>query len=61
MDWIKCTERLPDLDDKGLSETVLVVGPNKFILQNFMEHGRWALKMKITHWQPLPELPEDYK
>ena len=60
MKWIKVTDRLPEIDNTGRSETVLVVGPNKLILQNFMEDGRWALNMKVTYWRPLPELPEEY-
>lgn len=60
MEWIKVADRLPELDNSGRSETVLVVGPNKLILQNFMKDGRWALNMEVTHWQPLPELPEEY-
>lgn len=60
MEWIKCIDRLPELYAKGRSEVVLVVGKQKLILQNFMEDGKWALNMKVTHWQPLPELPEEY-
>lgn len=50
MKWIKCTDRLPELDAKGRSKVVLAVGKQKLILQNFMEDGKWALNMKVTHW-----------
>lgn len=57
--WIKCAERMPELDDDGYSEMVLAVGPKKVILQNFTVDGKWQLPMKVTHWMPLPELPEE--
>lgn len=57
--WIKVTDRLPELDDDGHSEMVLVVGPKKIILQNFTIEDEWQLPMKVTHWMPLPELPEE--
>ena len=56
--WIKCTERMPELDDDGHSEMVLVVGPQKIIYQNFLVDNEWVLPMEVTHWMPLPELPE---
>ncbi len=57
--WIKCTERMPELDDDGHSEMVLVVGPKKIIQQNFLIDNEWVLPMEVTHWMPLPELPEE--
>lgn len=57
--WIKVTDRMPELDDDGHSEMVLVVGPKKIILQNFTIEDEWQLPMKVTHWMPLPELPEE--
>lgn len=58
--WIKCTERMPELDDDGVSEVVLVVGTKKVVLQNFAVDDKWKLPMEVTHWMPLPELPEEY-
>ena len=57
--WIKVTDRMPELDDDGHSEMVLVVGPKKIIFQNFTIEDEWQLPMKVTHWMPLPELPEE--
>ena len=57
--WIKVTDHMPELNDKGQSEIVLAVGPKKVILQNFTIHNEWQFPMKITHWMPLPELPKD--
>lgn len=51
---------MPELNDKGQSEIVLAVGPKKVIFQNFTVDGKWKLPMEVTHWMPLPELPEEY-
>lgn len=58
--WIKVTDCMPELDDDGHSEMALVVGPKKIILQNFTIEDEWQLPMGITHWMPLPKLPEEY-
>lgn len=47
------------IDEDGVSEVVLVVGPKKVVLQNFTVDDKWKLPMKVTHWMPLPELPEE--
>lgn len=57
--WIKCTERMPELNDDGYSETVVVYG-HKTINFNFLKDNEWVIPMDITHWMPLPELPEEY-
>lgn len=57
--WIKCSERMPELDDDGYSEMVLVVGPQKIIYQNLLKDNEWVLPMEVTYWMPLPELPEE--
>ena len=57
--WIKCSERMPELDDDGRSEMVLVVGKKKIIQQNFLVDDEWVFSMDITHWMPLPELPKE--
>ena len=57
--WIKCSERMPELDDDGHSEMVLVVGKKKIIQQNFLVDDEWVLPMEVTHWMPLPEPPKD--
>lgn len=51
---------MPELNDKGQSEIVLTVGPKKIIFQNFIVDDKWQLPMEVTHWMPLPELPEEY-
>lgn len=57
--WIKVKDRMPELDDDGHSEMVLVVGLKKLILQNCTVEDKWQFPMEVTHWIPLPELPED--
>lgn len=57
--WIKCSERMPELDDDGHSKMVLVVGKKKIIQQNYLVDDEWVFLMDITHWMPLPELPKD--
>ena len=51
---------MPELDDDGVSELVLVVGPKRVVLQNFTVDDNWHFPMEVTHWMPLPELPEEY-
>lgn len=58
-EWIKCSERMPELDDDGYSEMVLVVGRRGSIRLNYLKDNEWSLAMEITHWMPLPELPKD--
>lgn len=58
--WIKCNERLPELNNEGNSDTVLVVGKKGTVLLNFIYHYKWKLPMEVTHWMPMPELPEEY-
>lgn len=57
--WIKCSERMPELDDDGHSEMVLVAGRNGSIHLNFLIDDEWSLAMEATHWMPLPELPKE--
>lgn len=57
--WIKCSERMPELDDDGYSELVLAVSRNRSIHLNFLIDGEWVLTMEVTHWMPLPEPPEE--
>lgn len=57
--WIKCSDRLPELDDDGYSETVISVGPTKTIYLNYLKDGEWMVPIEVTHWQPLPAPPKD--
>ena len=57
--WIKCSDRLPNLDDDGYSEQVLVVNKlgNKMVDQ--CNDKGWLSCSEVTHWIPLPKLPND--
>lgn len=57
--WIKCSDELPELDDDGYSEIVLSVGLEKNIYLNYLKDGEWMIHIEVTHWMPLPSLPED--
>jgi len=56
MTWIKCSERLPDLN-----QTVLVyVRDYEISMARFENVDPNLLKLKkITHWMPIPTPPED--
>ncbi len=57
--WIKCSDRMPDD-----YQDVLVTNGTEIDLQ-FTVKGDWVLPnfgykdVKISHWMPLPEPPED--
>ena len=57
--WIKCSERLPELDDDGHSEMVLVADRNGSIRLNYLIDDEWMVPIEVTHWMPLPELPKE--
>lgn len=58
--WISVKDRLPDTN-----EYVLVATRSKNGAQNidkgYVIDGRWAHRgtAEVTHWMPLPELPEE--
>lgn len=56
--WIKVTDRLPELDDDGHSEMVLALDNKGMRHLNFLKDTGWLLPAGVTHWMPLPELPE---
>ncbi len=57
--WIKCSDRLPDLDDDGYSERVLALNSDEDIIFSWIVNHDWEFGEDITHWMPLPELPKD--
>lgn len=72
-DWIKCSDRLPDLFDdsviayfsnNGSIETVHILDSFKDITNGIDEKGnqlytKWYITQTITHWMPLPLPPKD--
>ena len=58
--WIKCSDRLPELDDDGYSYPVLAVneiGDIKVV--SFYGDEGWDSCTEITHWMPLPQPPKE--
>lgn len=72
--WIPVTERLPELQSWGASTVVLGLIKSKnapslnklhdLTLCVYCDNGIWSMPgryVAITHWMPLPELPEEEK
>ena len=58
--WIKCSDRLPSLDDDGYSEPVLAINEiGNIQVVSFYSGDGFDSISKITHWQPLPAPPKD--
>ena len=56
-DWVKCSERMPELD-----VPVLVVNQNGIDLGVIYDGDDWFLadaEREITHWMPLPAPPTE--
>lgn len=68
--WIPVTERLPEISNSwGVSDVVLCIisDPSGYPPPNpglcvYLEDGRWTCHgqiVRVTHWMPLPEGPEE--
>lgn len=58
MEWIKCSERLPEKHGKYLTFANRSWGTD-IDVNEFWPHDRvWAIG-RVTHWAPLPHPPTD--
>lgn len=59
--WIKCSDRLPEEDGDYLTVTQNRV--HRWIALTPFKKGGWSQVYidwtKVSHWMPLPELPEE--
>lgn len=72
-EWIKCSERMPELDDDGYSHPVLLFGKRDYVesYKQFVgyldSNGVFYFDAEfdcvpccmVKYWMPLPSLPED--
>lgn len=73
MEWIRVEDRLPEQkesDGYELSNPVLILVDNNKQRVGFYDLGDWYIfvgvymtdrvfpKCRVTHWMPLPEIPE---
>jgi hypothetical protein len=66
MEWIKCSDRMPEFN-RGTTEYVLVrvgdIGTKIGLL--YAANGKWVIngvafyKDAVTHWMPLPKPPKE--
>jgi hypothetical protein len=55
--WISVADRLPQRQKYVI--TITVHDGMRIVSPCFLDHnGQWKSEFTVTHWQPLPELPE---
>lgn len=57
--WIRSEDRVPETDGYVLCCTRTKAG-QKSVVRGYHADGRWCCGMNsnVTHWMPLPEVPE---
>ena len=59
--WISVKDRLPELYRLNMSKDVLIFAGSKHLVGVYdYELNRWSTSayITVTHWMPLPEVPE---
>lgn len=73
MNWIKVTDRLPEVDEYLESDVAIICYEDKMVSMGYfvkdgddrwldkLWHTRWenGEKLNVTHWMPLPEPASD--
>ena len=60
MNWIKTSDRMPELDTNVLVHTLTLDPPVAIAM--YWGDDYWSSELgglKVTHWQPLPEPPAE--
>jgi hypothetical protein len=60
MEWIKIEDELPEEEVEVLALVLYEDGTTDYDLNEYYD-GEWLLsgsQVKVTHWMPLPEMPE---
>lgn len=65
-DWISTKKRLPPDNERVLTASKQNTGDGYFwyVKTDFRKNGKWVVAFDepieiVTHWMPLPELPEE--
>ena len=59
IEWISVKDSLPDYPNWiGTYVRYLVSNGEDIRIEGFTFHGMWLGYMTVTHWAPLPNLPE---
>ena len=60
MKWIKCSDEMPEKSVNVLIANIYTIGHAKLNSTGFtvIASNDFVPKNQVTHWMPLPELPE---
>nr|DAT03560.1 MAG TPA: Protein of unknown function (DUF551) [Caudoviricetes sp.] len=59
--WIKCSDRIPEMNKYCMSEYVVVMCADGYPRIDFVLNGKWFTTKKPFYWMPLPNNPENCK
>lgn len=59
-EWIPCTDRMPDNEDKVLCCTQTKTGSKNIVLGYYADGWRCGMNSNVIAWMPLPEVPDDF-